>query len=78
MMETTVAQIMNLEEQISAIESANINKETFAAMQSAVKAQKEIHAGLTVDKVDSIMYVVLRCLTSCPLREHHILTIWCL
>ncbi|KAI0394269.1 vacuolar-sorting protein SNF7 [Xylariaceae sp. FL0594] len=51
----TLASIQTLEQQINAIESANINKETLAAMQRAGEAMKQIHGKLTVDKVDEVM-----------------------
>lgn len=56
-LDQTEAQIGTLEQQINSIESANINKETLLAMENASKAMKQIHGGLTVDKVDEIMYV---------------------
>jgi len=46
---------MTLEAQVSAIESANINQETMAAMKKGADALKVIHAGLTIDKVDATM-----------------------
>jgi charged multivesicular body protein 4A/B len=55
-LEQTIAQIRTLENQINAIESANINRETLAAMQRASEAMKQIHGKLTVDKVDETMY----------------------
>ncbi|GAP85798.1 putative vacuolar-sorting protein SNF7 [Rosellinia necatrix] len=54
-LEQTIAQIGTLEQQINAIESANINRETLAAMQRAGEAMKQIHGKLTVDKVDETM-----------------------
>lgn len=48
---------MTLEREIYSIETANINKETLEAMKNASKAMKEIHGGLTIDKVDQTMYV---------------------
>lgn len=54
-LEQTTAQIGTLEQQINAIESANINRETLAAMQKAGEAMKQIHGKLTVDKVDETM-----------------------
>lgn len=59
-LEQTEAQIGTLEQQINAIESANINKETLLAMENASKAMKQIHGGLTVDKVDETMYASWR------------------
>ena len=47
---------MTLEKEITSIETANINKETLDAMKNAGKAMKEIHAGLTIDTVDTVMY----------------------
>ncbi|KAF5250854.1 hypothetical protein H9Q69_010414 [Fusarium xylarioides] len=61
-LEQTVAQIGTLEQQINSIESANINKETLAAMSNANAAMKQIYGGLTVDKVDATMD---------ELREHN-------
>ncbi|KAI0205854.1 vacuolar-sorting protein SNF7 [Astrocystis sublimbata] len=54
-LDQTVAQIGTLEQQINAIESANINRETLAAMQRAGEAMQQIHGKLTVDKVDQTM-----------------------
>ncbi|KAK5992387.1 Vacuolar-sorting protein SNF7 [Cladobotryum mycophilum] len=54
-LEQTVAQIGTLEQQINAIESANINRETLAAMEKASEAMKQIHGKLTPEKVDDIM-----------------------
>ena len=56
-LEQTVAQIATLEQQINAIESANINRETLAAMERAGQAMKHIHGKLTPEKVDETMYV---------------------
>lgn len=56
-LEQTSAQIMNLEGQISSIETANINKETLDALKNASTALKGIHGGMTIDKVDATMYV---------------------
>lgn len=47
---------MTLEREIYSIETANINKETLDAMKNAGTAMKHIHADLTIDKVDNIMY----------------------
>ncbi|KAF7545411.1 hypothetical protein G7Z17_g9199 [Cylindrodendrum hubeiense] len=54
-LEQTVAQIGTLEQQINAIESANINRETLAAMEKAGQAMKQIHGKLTPEKVDETM-----------------------
>ncbi|KAF4121080.1 charged multivesicular body protein 4 [Geosmithia morbida] len=54
-LEQTVAQIGTLEQQINAIESANINRETLAAMEKAGDAMKQIHGKLTPAKVDETM-----------------------
>jgi hypothetical protein len=43
---------------MNAIESANINQETFLAMQRAGEAMKHIHGKLTPTKVDETMYVL--------------------
>jgi len=51
--------MMTVEREISSIETANINKETLDAMKNASAAMKQIHGGLTVDKVDATMYVYL-------------------
>ncbi|KAK0735613.1 Snf7-domain-containing protein [Apiosordaria backusii] len=54
-LEQTMNHIGTLETQINAIESANINKETFEAMQRASEAMKTIHGKLTPEKVDEAM-----------------------
>ncbi|CAP72814.1 uncharacterized protein PODANS_2_2440 [Podospora anserina S mat+] len=54
-LEKTMNHIETLEIQINAIESANINKETFEAMQRASEAMKSIHGKLTPEKVDEAM-----------------------
>jgi charged multivesicular body protein 4 len=56
-LENTHSQIITLEQQINAIESANINRETLAAMQAAAKAMEAIHHNLTPEKVDQTMCV---------------------
>jgi hypothetical protein len=55
-LEQTISQIGTLEQQINAIESANINRETLAAMERAGDAMKQIHGKLTPEKVDETMY----------------------
>ncbi|KAI8959308.1 Snf7-domain-containing protein [Daldinia sp. FL1419] len=54
-LEQTISQIGTLEQQINAIESANINRETLAAMQRAGEAMRDIHGKLTPEKVDETM-----------------------
>ncbi|KAJ2902708.1 hypothetical protein MKZ38_000218 [Zalerion maritima] len=54
-LEQTMSQILTLEQQVNAIESANINRETLAAMERAGKAMKGIHQNLTPEKVDETM-----------------------
>jgi charged multivesicular body protein 4 len=44
-----------VEQQIYSIEAANINQETLNAMKNAGAAMKQIHGGLTIDKVDATM-----------------------
>jgi charged multivesicular body protein 4A/B len=53
-----------VEQQIYSIEAANINQETLNAMKNAGAAMKQIHGGLTIDKVDATMD---------ELREQHAL-----
>ncbi|KAL4919348.1 Snf7-domain-containing protein [Aspergillus aurantiobrunneus] len=53
--EQTQAQITQLEQQIYAIEAANINHETLTAMKAAGSAMEKIHNGMTIDKVDETM-----------------------
>ena len=48
-----------LEQQIYSIESANINQETLVAMKNAGEAMKRIHGKMTMEDVDSTMYVTL-------------------
>jgi hypothetical protein len=57
-LEQTTAQIAQVEQQIYSIEAANINQETLNAMKNAGSAMKQIHGGLTIDKVDATMYVL--------------------
>jgi len=59
-LEQTLGQIGTLETQINAIESANINRETLAAMEKAGEAMKQIHGKLTPEKVDETMCVTPR------------------
>ncbi|KAH9906829.1 vacuolar-sorting protein SNF7 [Xylariomycetidae sp. FL2044] len=54
-LDQTQSQIGTLEQQIYAIESANINRETLAAMERASDAMKSIHGKLTPEKVDETM-----------------------
>jgi len=63
-LEQTTAQIAQVEQQIYSIEAANINQETLNAMKNAGAAMKQIHGGLTIDKVDATMD---------ELREQHAL-----
>ena len=57
-LEQTEQQIGTLEQQVNAIESANINRDTLSAVEKASDAMKGIHGKLTVDKVEQIMYVL--------------------
>ncbi|EEQ33823.1 ESCRT-III subunit protein snf7 [Microsporum canis] len=54
-LDQTSAQILQLEQHIYSIESANINQETFNAMKSAKAAMEQIHTGLTIEAVDQTM-----------------------
>ncbi|AEO56073.1 hypothetical protein MYCTH_66289 [Thermothelomyces thermophilus ATCC 42464] len=54
-LEQTLNHIGTIEQQVNAIESANINQETFLAMQRATEAMKSIHGKLTPTKVDETM-----------------------
>lgn len=65
-LEQTINQIGTLEQQVNAIESANINRETLAAMEKAAEAMKQIHGKLTPEKVDETMYVGCRACGSIP------------
>lgn len=51
----TRGQIDTLEQQVNAIESANINRESLAVMEKAGLAMKDIHKGLDAGKVDDTM-----------------------
>ena len=55
-LEQTSAQILQLEQHIYSIESANINQETFNAMKNAKAAMEQIHKGLNIEVVDQTMY----------------------
>ena len=48
-------QMNTIEEQVLAIESANINHGTFEVMQQAASAMKQIHGKLTVEKLEETM-----------------------
>jgi hypothetical protein len=61
---------MTLEREIYSIETANINKETLDAMKNAGSAMKQIHAGLTIDKVDNVMYVLCTLLCILPQPQY--------
>lgn len=54
---STQSQIATLEQQMHAVETANLNVETLKVMKSASNAMKAIHGGMNVDKVDETMYV---------------------
>jgi hypothetical protein len=56
-LEQTQNQIIQLEQHVYSIEAANINQETLSAMDQAGKAMQRMHDGLTMDKVDNMMYV---------------------
>ncbi|KAH8149387.1 uncharacterized protein LAJ45_06466 [Morchella importuna] len=52
---STQSQIATLEQQMHAVETANLNVETLKVMKSASNAMKVIHGGMNVDKVDETM-----------------------
>ncbi|KAL3477885.1 Snf7-domain-containing protein [Aspergillus californicus] len=54
-LEQTRSQIAQLEQQVYAIEAANINHETLTAMKAAGSAMQKIHNGMTIEKVDETM-----------------------
>jgi charged multivesicular body protein 4 len=54
-LEQTMSHIGTIEQQINAIESANINQETFMAMKRAGVAMKHIHGKLKPEEVDKTM-----------------------
>ncbi|KAK0261980.1 ESCRT-III subunit protein snf7 [Friedmanniomyces endolithicus] len=54
-LELTSAQMLTIEREVSSIETANLNKESFNAMKQAQQAMKTIHGGLAIDKVDQTM-----------------------
>lgn len=56
-LEQTQNQVMQLEQQVYSIETANINQETLRAMDNAGSAMKRMHDGLTMEKVDNMMFV---------------------
>lgn len=59
-----------LEREIYSIETANINKETLEAMKNASNAMKQIHGGLTIDKVDQTMYALCAILSILPAEPY--------
>ena len=56
-----------LEQQISSIESANINQETLVAMKNAGKAMQKIHGKMKMEDVDVTMYAFSAFLSILPL-----------
>ncbi|KAG8694189.1 ESCRT-III subunit protein snf7 [Ceratobasidium sp. 428] len=54
-LEKLYGQRMTLETQLNAIENANLNSETMAAMRQGAQALRDIHGNLTIDKVDATM-----------------------
>ncbi|KAH7340143.1 putative late endosome to vacuole transport-related protein [Rhizoctonia solani] len=54
-LEKLYGQRMTLETQLNAIENANLNAETMAAMKQGAQALRDIHGNLTIDRVDSTM-----------------------
>lgn len=54
-LEKITGQIDSLENNLLAIESANLNYETMKAMQQGAKAMKHIHGNMNIDKVDQTM-----------------------
>src|SRR5690242_19270081 len=55
-LEQTLNHIGTIEQQVNAIESANINQESFLAMKRAGDAMKTIHGKLKPQDVDETMY----------------------
>lgn len=56
-----------LEQQISSIESANINQETLVAMKNAGKAMQKIHGKMKMEDVDVTMYAFSASLSIPPI-----------
>lgn len=54
-LEKIQGQIDSLENNLLAIESANLNYETMKAMQQGARAMKHIHGNMNIDKVDQTM-----------------------
>ncbi|CAE6333668.1 unnamed protein product [Rhizoctonia solani] len=54
-LEKLYGQRMTLETQLNAIENANLNAETMAAMKQGAQALRDIHGNLTIDVVDATM-----------------------
>ena len=55
-----------LEQQISSIESANINQETLVAMKNAGKAMQKIHGKMKMEDVDVTMYAFFASISMLP------------
>ncbi|KAI0307245.1 vacuolar-sorting protein SNF7 [Multifurca ochricompacta] len=49
---------LQLEVQVNTLESANINANTLDVMRKGANALKDIHGGLTIDKVDATMNAI--------------------
>lgn len=54
-LEKIQGQMDSLENNLMAIESANLNYETMKAMQQGARAMKHIHGNMNIDKVDQTM-----------------------
>lgn len=54
-LEKIQGQMDSLDNNLMALESANLNAETMKAMQQGAKAMKQIHGNMNLDKVDQTM-----------------------
>lgn len=54
-LEKIQGQMVSIEQQLSAIESANLNHETMKVMAKGASAMKSIHGGMSIEKLDATM-----------------------
>lgn len=54
-LEKIQGQVASLQNNLDALENANLNAETMKAMQQGAKAMKQIHGNMNLDKVDQTM-----------------------
>jgi charged multivesicular body protein 4 len=56
----TQKHINTLEQQMNAVETANLNMETIKVMKQAASAMQGMHKGVGVEDIDTTMYVLAK------------------